>query len=144
MVASIHVSREGTARSERQNRAVAGYLAFVGGFVNSAGFFLVGAFTSHVTGNVGRLADASTQHATATALEAAGLVAAFFLGAMTVGAIVESAAFARRSLAYASALALEGTLLAVFVALPLVSGGVVARRSRRSSSGWPWACRTGW
>jgi uncharacterized membrane protein YoaK (UPF0700 family) len=116
-------SREGSARSERQNRVVAGYLAFVGGFVNSAGFVLVGAFTSHVTGNVGRLADALPQRATSTVVEAASLVLAFFVGAMTVGAIVESAAFSRRSLAYAAALAVEAILLAGFVTSPLLPGG---------------------
>ena len=38
----------------RLNRVLAGYLAFVGGFVNSVGFVLIGNFTSHVTGNIGR------------------------------------------------------------------------------------------
>ncbi len=119
-------SREGTARSERQNRAVAGYLAFVGGFVNSAGFVLVGAFTSHVTGNVGRMADALTQGATSTVWRAAALVAAFFVGALTVGTIVESATFSRRTMAYACALATEAAVLAGFVALPLWSAGSAA------------------
>ena len=31
------------------------------GFVNSAGFLLIGSFTSHVTGNVGRLANGISQ-----------------------------------------------------------------------------------
>ena len=47
---------EAPSRSVRRSRVLAGYLAFVRGFVNSAGYVLVGSFTSQVTGNVGRLA----------------------------------------------------------------------------------------
>ena len=50
-------THEGPGRPDRLNQKLAGYLAFVGGYVNSAGFILIGTFTSHVTGNVGRLAN---------------------------------------------------------------------------------------
>ena len=63
-------SREGAARTEQQNRLVAGCLAAVGGFVNSSGFVLVGTFTSHVTGNVGRLANDLAQNQYAAAIGA--------------------------------------------------------------------------
>jgi len=48
---------EGIGRTHRLDCLLAGYLAVVAGFVNSAGFILLGTFTSHVTGNVGRFAD---------------------------------------------------------------------------------------
>ncbi len=48
---------EGAERSHRHNQWLAGYLALIAGFVNSAGFILIGSFTSHVTGNGGRFAD---------------------------------------------------------------------------------------
>jgi uncharacterized membrane protein YoaK (UPF0700 family) len=108
-------SREGSARSDVQNRLVAGYLAFVGGFVNSCGFVLIGTFTSHVTGNVGRLAnDAATGHAAAAAA-ALSLVLSFFAGAFCASVIIESRFFGRAtSRAYAVALAAEALLLVVF------------------------------
>ncbi len=116
-------SHEGTGRSALQNRLVAGSLAFVGGFVNSAGFVVLGAFTSHVTGNVGRMADELAQKSPSASLQAAALVAAFYLGALTVGCVIESNAFEQRSRAYAAALALETAALAGFLALPFLGGG---------------------
>src|SRR4051812_29644352 len=62
---------EGEQRSDRHNQLLAGYLATVAGLVNSAGFILAGSFTSHVTGNVGRLADnLALGHGSAAALAA--------------------------------------------------------------------------
>jgi hypothetical protein len=37
---------QGPSRSNHQNRLIAGYLALIGGFVNSAGALLIGSFTS--------------------------------------------------------------------------------------------------
>jgi uncharacterized membrane protein YoaK (UPF0700 family) len=105
---------QGPGRSERQNRILAGYLALVGGYVNSAGFVLIGSFTSHVTGNVGRLANdlASRQYdAAATAL---AMVAAFFAGAFAASMMIESNFFGRTSNAYGVALLTEATLLVLF------------------------------
>ena len=108
-------SREGSARSDSQNRWLAGYLAFVGGFVNSSGFVLVGTFTSHVTGNVGRLAVDSATGQYAAALAALSLVLCFFAGAFVASVITESR-FLRgpSSRAYALALAGEASLLLLF------------------------------
>jgi uncharacterized membrane protein YoaK (UPF0700 family) len=107
-------STEGGARSNRQNRIVAGYLAFVGGFVNSSGFVLVGTFTSHVTGNVGRLADDAALGNYSGALAALTMVFCFLGGAFAASLTLESHFFARRARAYATALAVEAALLVLF------------------------------
>jgi uncharacterized membrane protein YoaK (UPF0700 family) len=107
-------STEGGARSNRQNRIVAGYLAFVGGFVNSSGFVLVGTFTSHVTGNVGRLADDAAFGNYRGALAALTMVFCFLGGAFAASITVESHLFKRRARAYATALGFEAALLVLF------------------------------
>ena len=115
-------SREGSARSDSQNRWLAGYLAFVGGFVNSSGFVLIGTFSSHVTGNVGRLAnDAATGQYTA-ALAALSLVLCFFAGAFAASMIIESRFWGgQSSRAYAFALISETLLLLLFTLLSYVT-----------------------
>ncbi|HEX7667534.1 MAG TPA: YoaK family protein [Polyangiaceae bacterium] len=107
-------SHEGTERSDLQNRALAGSLAFVGGFANSAGFVVLGLFTAHVTGNVGRLADDLSRARWSVALVPLGLVGLFFIGAVLVTFVVENHRFARRAYGYAVALSIEVVLLAVF------------------------------
>lgn len=110
-------SHEGDARTAHQNRRLAAYLALVAGFANSAGFVLLGTFTSHVTGNVGRLADdASTGHLGA-AFSALSLVLSFYFGAFFVSMLLESRSFGHISRAYASALAIEALLLGSFALL---------------------------
>ncbi len=106
---------QGPARSEAHNRILAAYLAFVGGFVNSSGFVLVGTFTSHVTGNVGRFTtDLSTGSYDASAA-ALTMVVAFFTGAFVASMAIESSYFGRESNAYGAALFGEAGLLAIFM-----------------------------
>jgi uncharacterized membrane protein YoaK (UPF0700 family) len=108
---------QGPSRSNHQNRIVAGYLALVGGFVNSAGFLLIGSFTSHVTGNVGRVANdlaAGEFHAAAGAVT---MIIAFFAGAFAASMAIESDFFRKVPYAYGFALFCEGTLLVVFMLL---------------------------
>lgn len=107
-------SHEGSARSSRQNRLLAGYLAFVGGFVNSSGFVLVGTFTSHVTGNIGRLANDGALGQYRGAAAALSMVLCFFGGAFFVSAVLESNFFKYTSSAYSVALAFETALLCSF------------------------------
>lgn len=115
-------SREGSARSDSQNRWLAGYLACVGGFVNSSGFVLVGNFTSHVTGNVGRLANDAATGQYAAALAALSLVLCFFGGAFVASVIIESRFLGgSTSRSYALALAIETSLLLLFTALSYVT-----------------------
>jgi uncharacterized membrane protein YoaK (UPF0700 family) len=108
---------QGPGRSDRQNRIVAGYLAFVGGFVNSTGYVLIGSFTSHVTGNVGRLANDLAYRQYDAAATALPLVVAFFGGAFLASMAIESDFFGRTANAYAVALLGESTLLLLFTAI---------------------------
>jgi len=107
-------SHEGSERSDRENRLLAGYLAFIAGFTNSSGFLLIGTFTSHVTGNVGRLANDLAIGDQGAAVSAVTLLIAFFSGAFLVSVILESRVFRHISRAYAFAMAFEALLLAGF------------------------------
>jgi uncharacterized membrane protein YoaK (UPF0700 family) len=108
-------SREGSDRSDAQNRRVAGYLAFVAGFVNSCGFVLIGTFTSHVTGNVGRMANDAATGQYAAAAAALTMVLAFFAGAFCASVTIESRLLGGAvSRSYALALAMEALLLVLF------------------------------
>ena len=117
----------GPSRSDRQNRVLAGYLAFIGGFVNSAGFVLIGTFTSHVTGNVGRLANDLAAREADAAAAAFTMIAAFFLGSFVASMIVESNLSGRHAHAYGTALMLEGGLLLLFTVVTSSAGIVHAR-----------------
>src|SRR5262245_36120243 len=105
---------QGPGRSDRQNRILAGYLAFIGGFVNSCGFVLIGSFTSHVTGNVGRFANDLASRQFDAAAAAATMVVAFFLGAFVASMMIESNFFGRTPNAYGVALTTESLLLIAF------------------------------
>jgi uncharacterized membrane protein YoaK (UPF0700 family) len=107
----------GATRTHRQNAMLAGYLALVAGYVNSAGFVVVGTFTSHATGNVARFADELVSQRFAASGAALLLVAAFFGGAFAASLILESHLFARSTSAYGAALLLEASLLGLFVVL---------------------------
>lgn len=110
---------EGPARSVRKNAILAGYLAFVAGFVNSGGFVMTRSFTSHITGSVGRLGNDLAVTQNDDALAAALLVLVFFLGAVVASLTIESAVFRQRAHAYGVALLTEGTVLFAFI---LVAG----------------------
>jgi uncharacterized membrane protein YoaK (UPF0700 family) len=106
---------EGADRTHRHNQLLAGYLALIAGFVNSAGFILIGSFTSHVTGNVGRFADDLALGRTAAVL-AAIMVVAYFAGAFLASMMIESN-FVRRRSVYGVLLLGEAALLASFAVL---------------------------
>jgi uncharacterized membrane protein YoaK (UPF0700 family) len=105
---------QGPSRSERHNAILAAYLATVGGFVNSAGCVLIGTFTSHVTGNVGRLANDLASSQLIAAGGAATMIVCFGVGAFWASLVIESQRFSRRPTAYGVALACEAVLLFVF------------------------------
>jgi uncharacterized membrane protein YoaK (UPF0700 family) len=108
---------EGAARTDRQNRLVAGYLALVGGFVNSCGFVIIGTFTSHVTGNVGRFADDLALLQLHAAIAAMTMITAFLAGAFVASMAIESDAYGSGARSYAVALFGEGALLLSFTIL---------------------------
>jgi uncharacterized membrane protein YoaK (UPF0700 family) len=106
-------SQEGTSRPPHHNWILAGYLSFVAGWVNAAGFLTIGTFTSHVTGNVGRLMDDLVQGRAAAGALAAAMVLAFFTGALLASMLLESNVLSRPR-AYAALLAFEAALLVAF------------------------------
>lgn len=106
---------EGADRTHRHDQLLAGYLALIAGFVNSAGFILIGSFTSHVTGNVGRFADDLALGRTA-AVFAAIMVVAYFAGAFVASMAIESNVL-RRTSVYGALLLFEAGLLASFALL---------------------------
>jgi uncharacterized membrane protein YoaK (UPF0700 family) len=108
-------SHEGPARNARSNSVLAGYLAFVAGFANAAGLILLGAFTSHVTGNVARVSVSVAHGDIKGAAQAAVLVGVFLFGAVTASLLVETNFFRRTASAYGAALVIEGSLLSAFV-----------------------------
>ena len=106
----------GPHRTSRHDRSLAAYLAVIAGTVNSAGFVIIGSFTSHVTGNVGQLADQAAVGNGAVALVAAATVGTFFVGAFITGMLVESGLLGRMSRTSAALLLLEASLVAAFIA----------------------------
>jgi len=106
---------EGPARTPRTNAILAGYLAFVAGFVNSGGFVLIGSLTSHVTGSVGRLSIDVANGDYGAAFFAALLVAMFFVGSLAASLILEGPRASHLPRAYGTALFFEGLLLASFI-----------------------------
>jgi uncharacterized membrane protein YoaK (UPF0700 family) len=106
---------EGPARSTRKNSILAGYLALVAGFVNSGGFILIGSFTSHVTGSVGRFSTDLARGDPAAASLAFAFVVAFFVGGFIASIIVETSAFRSTARAYGFALLVETCLLGAFI-----------------------------
>jgi uncharacterized membrane protein YoaK (UPF0700 family) len=118
---------QGGNRTDRQNRRLAGYLAFLGGFVNSAGFVLVGSFASHVTGNVGRLANDVASRDAGAAAAMLLMIAGFFAGAFVASMMIESDFLGRSPNAYGAALVVEAMLLVAFTTAALVGTSEPAR-----------------
>lgn len=118
---------EGPARTPYANAVLAGYLAFVAGFVNSGGFVLIGSFTSHVTGSVGRLSDDVTRGEFGAAFFAALLVVTFFAGSFLASLLLEGTSPTRLPRAYGTALSMEGLLLAGFIVVAGLSDAVHPR-----------------
>lgn len=81
-------------------------LPFVAGLVNAEGFFIVGVYTSHLTGTVARAADALAKGHLRVAAAGFGLVVAFFAGAFIATSLVERARRQQRA-RYSRALGAE-------------------------------------
>lgn len=106
--------REGPARDARTNMQLAAYLAATAGFVNSGGFVMIGSFTSHVTGSIGRFANDLANGQLAASLSALSLVLAFFAGGVVASFVLEDRRV-RVPLRYCLVLAVETVLLLGFV-----------------------------
>lgn len=105
---------EGAAREPILNALVAGYLAAIAGLVNTSGFVVLGTFSAHVTGTVGRVSVDLGTGDLGSALFALLLVVSFFVGAFLASLVIEGSS-ARVPEAYASALFVQAGLLALFV-----------------------------
>ncbi len=87
---------------------------------------MVGAFTSHVTGNVGRLANDVALGKPLSAVTALVLIAAFFVGAFLASMAIESRFFGRPARTYGVLMMLEATILIAFIGL-VREGATVAK-----------------
>jgi len=101
-------------RRDRDNRRLAGWLAFVAGAVNAGGFLAIGRYTSHVTGTLSSFADDLALGRWHGAILPLTILASFFTGALASTTFVIYAG--RRGLRsrYAVALMFEAALLLVF------------------------------
>ncbi len=118
------LSHEGKDRSFLQNASLAVALSGVAGAVNATGFFVVGTYTSHVTGNLARVGDELAQGNFVVARSFFALVFAFLVGAMTATWLVEMARRKGGRGHYKSALLLETFVLA---SVGLLSSTVAAK-----------------
>lgn len=109
-------AHEGPSRKLTSNTVLAGYLAFVAGFVNSGGFILIGTFTSHVTGSVGRLGQNLVSAEPQGAFFAALLIVGFFVGSVVASLILEGTR-GNPARAYGFALVIESLLLFGFIVI---------------------------
>lgn len=103
-------------RNTLESNVLAHVLPFVAGTVNATGFYIVGTYTSHVTGSVARVGDDLAQGNKAGALRAMLLVASFFFGALLAAALAERAHKTGRS-PYSGTLEMEALALGVIAAL---------------------------
>jgi uncharacterized membrane protein YoaK (UPF0700 family) len=113
IVRNLTKNREWLERS-----ALALVLPFVAGSVNASGFFIVGAYTSHVTGSIARAGDEAAQGHLFTAVQALFLVLCFFAGAVLATALVARAGRQNRA-RYVTALLAEATMLLLVTLLGL-------------------------
>ena len=91
-------------------------LPAVAGAVNSTGFLVVGAYTSHVSGTLSKFGDEMAQARPAAAWAAAMLALAFRVGAVASTVLVDSAKKLAKA-RFVSALLVESGALALFGAL---------------------------
>ena len=105
-------------RNVLEANVLAHVLPFVAGSVNASGFFIVGTYTSHVTGSVARVGDDLAQGNLAGVIRALVLVASFFFGAVLAAALAERAHANDRS-PYSGTLELEALALGAVMALGL-------------------------
>ncbi len=109
-------THEGSTRTFTHNAWLAIALSSVAGAVNTIGFFAVGSYTSHVTGNATQFADGLAQGRYGIAYDALALVGFFFAGAVTAATFVH---FGKRfgGARFVAALLFEALLLAAFAFL---------------------------
>lgn len=105
-------------RHALESNVLAHVLPFVAGAINASGFFIVGTYTSHVTGSVARVGDDLARGDRDGAVRAAVWIFSFFVGALLAAALAERARKNDKS-PYSGTLELETVTLGVIAALGL-------------------------
>jgi uncharacterized membrane protein YoaK (UPF0700 family) len=105
------LTTEAAQRTFVHNARLAVFLSAIAGSVNATGFFVVGVYTSHVTGQVARIGDEAAQGHFALAAGAAAIVFAFFVGAFAATVLGH---YSSQRMRYATPLLVEAGVLAVF------------------------------
>lgn len=104
----------GSHRSERSNRHLARYLAFVAGAANAGGFLAVHQYTSHMSGIVAKVSDDLAVGDIHLAAEGLAAFAAFLAGAFVTTLLIRWARARNLESRYALPLVAEAGLLTVF------------------------------
>ena len=101
-------------RMPMTDRLLATLLAAIAGAVNAGGFFVVGKYTSHMTGYVSQVADSLATGNFALALAGGIAIVSFLAGAISSSIMVVWARLHRRHYQYALPLMLQGLSLFAF------------------------------
>ena len=101
-------------RMAMTDRLLATLLAGVAGAVNAGGFFVVGKYTSHMTGYVSQVADSLATANFAVALASAVAIFSFLSGAITSSMMVIWARLHRSHFQYALPIMVQGASLFAF------------------------------
>jgi uncharacterized membrane protein YoaK (UPF0700 family) len=101
-------------RTDRANRHLARYLAFVAGAANAGGYLAVRQYTSHMSGIVAAMADDLALGAYPLVLRGLAALLAFLSGAVTTTLLVRWARSRNLLSEYALPLMVEAVLLMVF------------------------------
>ena len=101
-------------RSQRADRHLAGFLAFIAGAINAGGFLAVGQYTSHMSGIVSSLADHIAVGEFTLLLAALAALSSFIGGAATSAILINWARHRALRSEYALPLVLEAVLLMCF------------------------------
>jgi uncharacterized membrane protein YoaK (UPF0700 family) len=101
-------------RSDRSNRHLASFLAFIAGAVNAGGFLAVRQYTSHMSGIVSSMADSAALGDFRLILDGLGALLSFLLGAACSAVLINWARRQNLRSEYAFPLLLEAGLLICF------------------------------
>lgn len=107
-------SLTGRERSQRSDRQLGCFLAFVAGAMNAGGFLAIHQYTSHMTGIVSSMADDLALGTFDLVLRGIGALVSFVAGAATTAVLVNYARNRHLDSVYALPLLIEAFLLLVF------------------------------
>lgn len=104
-------------RSQKANRHLAGYLAFIAGAINAGGFLIVHQYTSHMSGIVSSMADGLVLGQSMAVVSGLSALISFVLGAGCAAVIINWGRRRQLRSKYALPLLLEAVLLVSFALL---------------------------